>query len=257
MGARMAGWSFSGMVLALLFSSQVPEGMAQGVAPSPNAVGLESESPEVTAAFSRLDALAEELAERQRALGGLPGATHELGVPPETTDSLPSVPESGAPAVGTQREADRCAPREELAERMIELEERYGEHSEAIIDVNGELPSFRESVLDTARVCTRRLANDIASALERVAVLDLEADHHVVDTLTLCVDRLREETDDELSATTSNIRMQRLAAEMERLGVMTHRVADMERALLRGISKRDRLVQELGQFREEIAAACR
>ena len=116
---------------------------------------------------------------------------------------------------------------------------------------------LRRTVLDMERVCTERLAKHIGSALGGIEALDLAADYRVVERLTGCVDRLREATDDELSATTSNIRMQRLAVEMERLGRMTHRVADLERALLRGISKRRRLVQELGQFQREIEAVCR
>ena len=138
-----------------------------------------------------------------------------------------------------------------MAETITALRERYQEHGRAIIEVNDALPSFRAAVLDMERICTERLADELASALTRLEALALSPDHQVVDTLTNCVDRLREETDGELSATTSNIRMKRLAAEMERLGHMTHRVADLERALLRAISKRDRLVYEFEQFAEE------
>ena len=144
-----------------------------------------------------------------------------------------------------------------MAGTITALRERYQEHGRAIIEVNDALPSFRAAVLDMERICTERLADELASALTRLEALALSADHQVVDSLTNCVDRLREETDGELSATTSNIRMKRLAAEMERLGHMTHRVADLERALLRAISKRDRLVYEFGQFEEEREAVCR
>ena len=238
-----------------------------------------AESPEVTEAFSRLDALAEELAARRRALGDVPGTASApapasppvpgaasaaaSASPPDSAEGArgrstsPSNRDLRAPAVAGQGKEVPCASRPEMAEMITGLRQRYGEHGKAIIGVNDEVPAFREGVLDLERVCTDRLANEVASARARVEVLDLEADHRVVGTLTTCVDRLREKTDDDLSAATSNIRMQRLAAEMERLGSMTHRVADLERALLRGISKRDRLVLELGQFQQEIEAACR
>ncbi|MCY4515169.1 MAG: hypothetical protein OXC69_08580 [Candidatus Tectomicrobia bacterium] len=92
--------------------------------------------------------------------------------------------------------------------------------------------------------------------MAQVRVIDLEADYRFVDKLTACVDLLRESTDDELRAPTSNIRVQRLVEEMERLTSMTHKVTDLERELLRGISKSDRIVQEVGQFRQEIKVAC-
>ena len=237
-----------------------------------------TESPEVTEAFSRLDALAEDLAARRRALGDVPGTASAsapdsppaLGVasppaPASSPDSAEGGPgrgrsssnrDLGAPAVAEQGREVPCASRQEMAEMLTGLRQRYGEHGEAIIGVNDEVPEIREGILDMDRVCTDRLANEIASAREQVELLDLGADHRVVGTLTTCVDRLREKTDNDLSAATSNIRMQRLAAEMERLGSMTHRVADLERALLRGISKRDRLLMELGQFQQEIEAAC-
>ena len=176
---------------------------------------------------------------------------------PDVNEGGRGASEANARTDGTPGMDAPCASRQETAERITGLQQRYGEHGEAIIDVNEELSGFRKGVLDMERVCTQPLASDIASARARVEVLDLEADYRIVDDITACVDRLREKTDDELSAMTSNIRMQRLAAEMERLGSMTHRVADLERALLRGISKRDRLVQELGQFQREIEAACR
>lgn len=149
-----------------------------------------------------------------------------------------------------------CGSRQEVAEQMSRMKQRYHAFSAVIIAVNNNLPTFRRGVLDARRVCTPRLTDDIGSALVRVEGLDLEADDRVVDTLTACVDRLRQATDGELSAATSSIRTQRLAAEMDRLTSMTHQVTDLERALLRAISKRDRLVQELGQFRQEIEDDC-
>ena len=143
-----------------------------------------------------------------------------------------------------------------MTKRISELQQRYEEHGTAIIDVNDQLPTLRKGVLDIERVCAKRLTDDIASAMARVEVLEVETDREDVNILTACVDRLREETNDELKATKINIRLQRLATEMERLVKMTHLVEELERALLRGISKRDRLVQELGQFQREIKAAC-
>ena len=159
-------------------------------------------------------------------------------------------------AVGTQSSSGACGSRQEMTERISELQQRYKKHGTAIIAVNDQLPTLRKGVLDIERVCAKRLTDDIASAMARVKVLEVETDREDVNILTACVDRLREKTNDDLKATEINIRLQRLAAEMERLGSMTHRVADLERALLRGISKRDRLVQELGQFQQEIKAAC-
>ena len=212
-------------------------------------------SPEIIEAFSELDRLAEELAERRRELGEVPAAA----TPPASGTSDGAVSSEDVPS----RDADvggrnvSCASRQEVADLMEGLEERYKEHGEAIIQTNGRLPAFREKLLDAEQVCSRDLEGDIVAGYSMVERLELEADRDMVDELTICVDRLRHETDEQLSATTNNIRMQRLAAEMERLGSMTHRVTNLERALLRGISKRDRLVEELGQFRQEIEVTCR
>lgn len=222
-----------------------------------------AESSGVADAFSRLDALAEELTGWRRLLGrsgaaATPPAAGATGAPkPDATDDERTDEESRAVTVATQGSPASCGSRQEMVGTITALRERYQDHGRAIIGVNDALPSFRTAVLDMELICTERLADELASTLERVEGLDLAADYRIVDTLTICVDRLREETDDELSATTSNIRMKRLAVEMERLGRMTHRVADLERALLRAISKRDRLVYEFGQLREEMEAVCR
>ena len=228
------------------------------------------ESPDVVDAFSRLDALAEELAGRQHSLAESAGtASPSVRASPERRPSAAAVaqpaatadtgpdPERGTRSDSAHDESAACAPRRELSKTINALLERYDDHGRVIIAVNDELPMLRRAVLDMEHVCTERLGNHIGSALGGVEALDLAADYRVVERLTACVDRLREETDEELSRTASNIRMQRLAVEMEQLGRMTHRVADLERALLRGISKRDRLVQELGQFQQEIEVVCR
>ena len=229
-----------------------------------------AESSEVAEAFSRLDALAEELAGWQRSIGQAGAASATVPTPPTAAVPAPAAPQPEATegvrsgqddgvqglAAGTRGSSAPCGSRQEMAETIEALLERYEGHGRAIIEVNDKLPWFRRAVLDMEHICTERLANDVASVLTRLEGLDLAADYQVVDRLTTCVDRLRRETDDELSATKSSIRMKRLAAEMERLGLMTHRVADMERALLRAISKRDRLVYAFGQFQEEMEAVC-
>ena len=229
-----------------------------------------AESSEVADAFSRLDALAEELAGWQRSLGQAGATTSTVPTPPTVAVPAAAAPQPEAIegvrsgqydgvqglAAGTQDSSAPCGSRQEMAETIQAMLKRYEGHGRAIIEVNDKLPWFRQAVLDMERICTERLANDVASVLTRLEGLDLAADYQVVDRFTTCVDRLRQETDDELSATKSSIRMKRLAAEMERLGLMTHRVADMERALLRAISKRDRLVYAFGQFQEEMEAVC-
>ena len=132
---------------------------------------------------------------------------------------------------------------------MSILEERYDDNGIVLIAVNDDLPAFRSGVLDEEGICAQRLGEDVYTALAQVEVIDLVPDRQVVDTFITCVDRLREETDEKFSTTTSSIRARRLANEMELLNEMTHRVTGLERALLRGISKRDRLVQELEQYR--------
>ena len=226
-----------------------------------------AESPETVDAFARLDDLAEEITAWQRSLGGSAGSTlSSVATPPTDAATAATQPDALgelAPsrdndvlAGGVHGEVADCGSRHELAATITVLQDRYDEYGEAIIEVNDELPSLRQTVLDMERVCTERLTKYIGSALTRVEALAIAADYRIVETLTACVDRLRRETDEELSGAASNIRMQRLAVELELLGRMTHRVADLERALLRGISKRDRLVQELGQFQREIEAVC-
>ena len=100
------------------------------------------------------------------------------------------------------------------------------------------------------------MEKDVTSTLSDLQKLNIEPDLEIAGKLTVCVDRMREETDAELSEATSSIRMQRLAAEMERLTELTHRVTDVERALLRALSKRDRLVQAFERFRKEIEDGC-
>ena len=150
-----------------------------------------------------------------------------------------------------------CGSRQEIAKELSELEKRYDENGTVLITVNDDLPAFRAGVLDDSGICAQRLTEGVNSALQQLEVIDFGRDQQDVDTFVPCVDRLREETDEKMSnATNSIIRHQRLANEMEILNEMTHRVTGLERALLRGVSKRDRLMQELGQYRDEIQSAC-
>ena len=222
-----------------------------------------AESPEVVDAFSRLDALAEELAGLPRppgeARGSAPAsmpAPQPAGAPQPDAVADARTERGDSTLPGGPQGEPPCGTAKEMETTIAALHERYEGHGRAVISANDKLPSFRGAVLDDESICTERLASEIAATLARIEALELAVDYRAVDMLTVCVDRLRKETDEEISATASNIRMRRLAAEMERLGTMTHRVADLERAFLRGISKRNRLVEELGQFRQEVEAVC-
>ena len=224
-------------------------------------------SSELADAFSRLDALAEELDELLRALGDASEAPSDSAplLPPEAVPAVPSedslVTEEMArepfPVPVDSGGSPACSSRREIAERTSMMEQRYDANGTVLIAVNGDLPALRAGVLDEEGICAQRLAKRVASALKRLGVIDFETDQQAVDIFVACVDRLREETDAELNKeTNSGIRLQRLTNELGHLGDVTHRVTGLERALLRGISKRDRLMQELEQYREEIEAAC-
>lgn len=222
-----------------------------------------AEPPVVADAFSRLDVLAEELAEDQRLPGETPGSPPaSVSAPQPEPAPTPEAVGGGAHGgaisglSGGARDETPCGTAKETEATIAALQERYEEHGRGIIGANDKLPSFRGAVLDDESICEERLAEEISATFALIDALELAVDYRAVDALTVCVDRLRKETDEEISATASNIRMRRLAAEMERLGTMTHRVSDLERAFLRGISKRDRLVEEFGQFQREIEAVC-
>ena len=203
-----------------------------------------AESAAVAEAFSRLNALGEEVQDRLRGLD----EPQDTRAAPQKAGTAPSdEPRTDMPA---------CGLRPALLGELTLLRKRYESHGSVIVDVHEELTSFRGGVLDVERACSRSLAEDIADARQRVAKLDLDADHRQIDGLTICMDKLRRKTDSELNETKSNIRLQRLAAEMERLHLMTDLVTELERALVRGVNKRGRIVQELGQFQQEIQDAC-
>ena len=224
-------------------------------------------SSELADAFSRLDALAEELDELQRALADAPGAPSD-SVPLPPPEVLPAAPSEDSllteelarepfPVPIDSGGSQVCGSRREIAERTSMIEQRYDAHGTVLIAVNGDLPALRDGVLAEEVRCTQRLAKRVDSALKRLGVIDFATDQQAVDTFVACVDRLREETDAELKEDAiSGIRRRRLNNELGHLGDVTHRVTGLERALLRGISKRDRLMHELEQYREEIQAAC-
>ena len=137
------------------------------------------------------------------------------------------------------------------------MNERYDEFSGVILDVNDDLPTFRKDVRDIDEVCAPAVENGIASAIRKLRKLDVESAADVVVGLTTCVDLLRRKTDGEFNAPdVTTIRMQRLSDELQRLTATTHDVQDMERALRRATSKRDRLVRELTQLEREIESSC-
>ena len=89
-------------------------------------------SSELTDAFSRLDALAEELAERQRALGGVPEAASDLtpipppeavpAVPPVDTVATEDLAREPTPLPVDAQGNPVCGSRQEMAERMSRLQ---------------------------------------------------------------------------------------------------------------------------------------
>lgn len=249
-----------GLLAALILSAALVQFSFCGV------VG--ATSSELDDAFSRLDALAEELDKLLRALGNAPEAPPSDSTPLPPPEAVPAVPPDDSVAaeklvrepapvpVVDSESGPVCGSRQEIDRRMSTLEERYDANGAVLIAANNDLPAFRSRVLDEEGICARRLAEDVYSALAQVEVIDLAPDRQVADAFVSCIDRLREETDEKFNTTTSSIRVRRLANEMELLNEMTHRVTGLERALLRGISKRDRLVQELEQYRQLIQDAC-
>ena len=252
--------SIAGVVLGVFIAAQTPTGLAQTAAPRPDP---DAESPEVAEVFSHLDALADELAELRSQAGGIvppPPPVPDLGPspaprPPPNVAARPpptlpeSLPDVGPGTIG-------CGPLEEITETIKEVEDRYREYSGAIVEVNDKLPGFREGMLAPEHICERRFGDDISYEINRLKELAILGAQQHVGRLSVCVDRLRRETDDKMSEEISTIRLQRLAALLARLKNTNDQTINLERSLVRGISKRDRLVQELEHFHEEIRGAC-
>lgn len=215
----------------------------------------DSELPAVAEAFARLDALQRDLAAWRQALSGgsgeapfsIPAVAEDEGVPLSTGEV------SSAPS--RMRDVS-CDSREKIDDNLGEIEERHAEAADTIIDANQDLRNFRAGLLNLDEICEPRLADGIASAETRLLELDIETDRTATNEISICIDRLRKRTDNDLKQADSSIRMRRLAAEMEGLIAVTERAMELERALLRGRSKRDRIVQELRQFQQEIENAC-
>lgn len=173
----------------------------------------------------------------------------------------PAAPMNGKPSPSqipsaTPGEAGSCGTLKEIEDRMEEVKERYEEYSLAINKANDKLPDFRKEILDPERVCARRTRDEIGSAIVWVRKIDILDDQKIVNTFAICIDGLRRETERNMDEADTTVRLQRLAARMEQLQAINDESMDVERALLRGISKRKRLLQELEQFHEEVTDAC-
>ena len=252
--------SIAGVVLGAFFAAQTPTGLAQTAAPMPDAG---AESRKVAEAFSRLNALAEELAEQQGRIAQEAGGVPPPAPPPPGPVPAPQAPSNGgprpapSPSGSVPSETSHCDPLEEITETIREVEERYGEYSDAIVEVNSRLPDFREGMLDPVRVCERRFGDDIGHEIGRLKELDILRDQRHVDGIGVCVDQLRRETDKEMGKEgITTIRLQRLAARLEQLTDINHQIINLQEALVRGNSKRDRLIQELDHFHEEVKETC-
>ncbi len=220
-----------------------------------------AESSEMRDAFSRLDELAEEIANRRWTLASpaVPAPAPVSAPSPTPAPAQPPAGDSdGTDAAGSPAEHASCRSREDTVLGMAEMDESYREFSQAILTVNDVLPTFRNNLRDIDQACAAPTVNGIASAIKKLQRLDIEAATEVVVSLVSCVDDLRRRTDREFNAPDiTTIRMQRLSDELQRLTEMTHRVQDLERALRRAASKQNRLVEELAQLDQEIRISCR
>ena len=234
-----------------------------------------SESAQVADAFADLDALSAAIAGRLQEialLSGLPAASP----PPVPTspsadqgslagsgggaDAPPPLPSEShdVAGAGTQRaRPESCGTREDMDLRIGEVEERFDGFRQTINAANDDLPTYRDDVRDIDKICTPQVDSSIASAVNRLDRLRIEPTYDVAVELLACVDDRRRTIDDGLSRPgITTIRIRLLTEELDRLTDTTHRVQDMEQALLRADSKRGRLVKELTEFRQEIASAC-
>ena len=255
----LAARSIAGVVLGSFFAAQTSTGLAQTAAPMPDAG---TESREVAEAFSHLDALAEELAERRgriaQAAGGIPPPA---SLPPDPVPAPQTTSNGGPrpapdPSQPMPREPSHCGTLEEITETFNEVEGHYDEYSKVITEVNGKLLGFRERVLDLERICEARFGEDVGYEIRRLNELDILGDQQHISGPSVCVDRLRREIDEKMSEEINTIRLQRMAVQLTRLTGMNNQIIDLERSLVRGMSKRDRLIQELEYIHEEIGGAC-
>ena len=233
------------------------------------------ESAQVTEAFGELDALSATIAGRLRDLAqptGLPApppapeptpppAGPDLPASPSgATGAPPSPPSESGDGGGTRiqsPEPESCGTRKDMDLRIANVEERFDGFRQTINAANDDLPTHRDDVRDINKVCTSQVEGNIASAVNRLDRLQIEPTYDVAVELLACVDQRRRTIDGELNRSDiTTIRIRILTDELDRLTDTTHRVQDMEQVLLRAVSKRRRLVEELTQFSQEIASAC-
>ena len=236
------------------------------------------ESAQIEESFAKANAQVEEaFAELDKLSTTIDSELHEitqrLGLPeppppaePTSTPPDPGTPvtpgvERGAPPlppIGTGATGlEPCGTREEIDLRMGDVEERFEGFRQTINAANNDLPTHRDDVRDIDKVCTPQVDGSIASAVNRLDRLQINPTYDVAADLLACVDQRRRTIDGELNQPNiTTIRIRLLTDELYRLTDTTHRVQDMEQALLRALSKRGRLVEELTQFRQEIASAC-
>ena len=227
--------------------------------------GAANESPQIADAFAELDALTAAIASRLQALTrltGLPSPPPPPGPPRPRGDEAagPPSPPPGTggasgetPETGRPPEPQQCGTREDMASSMLGMDNRYADFKQTILAVNDDLATFRQDVLDIDKVCTPQVESSIASAINRLEKLEIDGDSDLAIDLIVCVDQRRRATEEKIGTLgNSTIRMQRLSDELKRLTDTTHRVQELERALGRAVSKRNRLVEELNQLRREI-----
>lgn len=241
--------------------------------------GPVTESPQITAAFEELDALAAAIANRLQDKAHLPGLPLPPPPPgPPQPPDPPPVPNSGnqaysppsppqttgdgnytePPEVDPQTEPEPCGTREDMDLRIREVEERFGNFRQAINGANNDLPAYREGVRDANTRCTAQFESSIASTISRLDRLDIDAAYDVADKLLACVDQQRRTINRKMDQPDKNdVQMTILLTdENDRLTDTTNRVRDIQDLLLRAASKRRRLVEESTQIKHVISAAC-
>ena len=238
--------------------------------------GETTETAQVADAFADLDALSATIASRLQDLGrhsGLPPAPPPPGpappppvpVPPADSGGPADAPPSPPSATGDvndteihETEPKPCGTREDVDLRIGEVEERFGGFRQTINAANDDLPTYREGVRDANTRCTAQFESSIASTISRLDRLDIDAAYDVADELLACVDQRRRTIDGGLDQPNINdIQITILTDELDRLTDTTLRVRDkIQDQLLRAVSKRRRLVEELTQIRRVISGVC-
>lgn len=234
--------------------------------------GETTEAAQVADAFADLDALSATIASRLQDLGlhsGLPPASPPPGpaplppvpVPPADSGGAVGAPPSPPSATGDvndteihETEPKPCGTREDVDLRIGEVEERFGGFRQIINAANDDLPTYREGVRDANTRCTAQFESSIASTTSRLDRLDIDASFDVADELLACVDQRRRMIDGGLDQPNINdIQITILTDELDRLTDTTRRVRNIQDLLLRAVSKRRRLVEELTQIRQVIS----